>query len=461
MSHYPDHVFREYDIRGTAGDEIDEAFAYRLGKAFAASLPTGSDAAISVARDARISGPLLQKAVMRGLCDAGKHVIDLGMIPTPLAYYSVFHMHTAGCIMVTASHNPAEDNGFKLMRGKTSLHGTDIQQLKKLMQQNLPNASIRGRISCHRIEQDYEGFVVHDCQLSPRRKQPLKLVIDAGNGPSGVIAAPLYRRMGCEVIELYCQPDGTFPNHHPDPTIAANMQDLSKKVRQTNSDLGIAFDGDGDRIGVVDEQGQMIWADMLLLILALDVLKTSPGACIISEIKSSRHLYEGIRKAGGKAIMWRTGHSLIKAKMKETGALLAGEMSGHIFFADRFYGFDDAVYAGARLLQILSRSNQPISALFSDIAHTEVTPEIRIPCPESYKFQCVQNAIKHFSAQGHHITDIDGMRIEFEDGWGLLRASNTQSAIVLRFEANNKERLYEIQNMLEGWLEQDIAGKLA
>ncbi|MDQ6956263.1 MAG: phosphomannomutase/phosphoglucomutase [Mariprofundaceae bacterium] len=456
---FPHHVFREYDIRGTAGDEINEELAYRLGKAFAAILPEHDNRAVSVARDVRLSGEMLQDAVMRGLNDAGKDVIDLGMVPTPLAYYSVFYLDTAGCIMVTASHNPSKDNGFKLMKGQKSLYGEDVQLLKRLIQQGLEDSAIHGTIKTHKIQSDYEDFVVTDCPLSNLLSRPLRVVIDAGNGPSGIIAAPLYRRMGCEVFELYCQPDGTFPNHHPDPTIEENMQDLAKKVRETSSDFGIAFDGDGDRIGIVDECGNMIWGDMLLLLLARHLLKEHPNATIISEIKSSQQLYLGIHKAGGKSIMWRTGHSLIKAKMKASGALLAGEMSGHIFFADRFYGFDDAVYAGARVMQILAESNQPISAFFHDVPHSEITPEIRVSCPDEYKFQCVDDAIKHFSTLDYKIIDIDGMRIEFEDAWGLLRASNTQASIVLRFEAPNKARLNEIQTMIEGWLHTYIAEK--
>jgi len=448
---FPHHVFREYDIRGLADTDISEDFAYRLGKAFATMLPQSEHGPISVGRDVRLSGKRLHAAAMRGLCDAGRDVIDLGMVPTPLAYYSVFHMNTAGCLMVTASHNPSQDNGFKLMKGKESLHGSDIQELKKLMQQHIPTAHIQGGITSHSIQKDYEDFVVQDCTLTPQQK-PLKLVIDAGNGPSGMIAAPLYRRMGCEVTELYCQPDGTFPNHHPDPSVEINMQDLANKVRETRSHLGIAFDGDGDRIGIIDEHGTIIWADMLLLLLAKELLKQHPSACIISEIKSSQHLYEGIHQAGGKAIMWRTGHSLIKAKMKETGALLAGEMSGHIFFADRFYGFDDAVYAGARLLQILAANNQAISTYFSNIPHTEVTPEIRIPCPDTLKFQCVNDAIQHFTSLNYKVIQIDGMRLEFDGGWGLLRASNTQSALTLRFEANSIEGLNKIRHMIEQWL---------
>jgi len=449
MHLFPHHAFREYDIRGIADTDITEDFAYRLGKAFAAKLPTDESRAISVGRDVRLSGTALQAAVMRGLNDAGVDVIDIGMGPTPSAYYSVFHLDTAGCIMVTASHNPSQYNGFKLMLGKESLHGENIQRLKELMQQNIPNANHSGSISQMDINTDYADFVVADCPLS----RPLKVVIDAGNGPSGVIAAPIYRRLGCEVIELYCQPDGTFPNHHPDPTIAENMHDLAVKVCESKADLGIAFDGDGDRIGIVDEQGQIIWGDMLLLILARHLLKIHPHATIISEVKSSESMYTGIRQAGGNPIMWRTGHSPIKAKMKETGALLAGEMSGHMFFADRFFGFDDAIYAGARIMQVLADANGVLSDQLHDVPHTEITPELRINCPDKRKFDVVEEAKTYFSSQGYPIIDVDGMRIQFEDGWGLLRASNTQPALVLRFEATSKQRLKDMQGLISGWLE--------
>jgi phosphomannomutase/phosphoglucomutase len=451
MNDFPHHIFREYDIRGIAYSDITQDFAYQLGKAFASMLPQNT-LPITVARDARLSGEVLQQAIMQGLTDAGRDVLDIGMVPTPLAYFSVFKLHTAGCMIVTASHNPSEYNGFKLMMGKESLHGKDIQKLKALMQSDIGNTSKQGKISKKNIQPDYEHFVVQDCPL----ERPLKVVIDAGNGPSGVVAAPVYRQLGCEVIELYCQPDGNFPNHHPDPTVEDNLKDLAQKVCETKADLGIAFDGDGDRIGVVDEHGTMIWSDMLLLLLATELLKKYPKATIISEIKSSEHLYTGIRQAGGKAIMWRTGHSPIKAKMKETGALLAGEMSGHIFYADRFYGFDDAVYAGARLMQILAQYKQPISTLFDSMPKSVTTAEIRIPCPEEQKSNIVEKAKKHFQKQGYTIIDIDGMRIQFDDGWGLLRASNTQPALTLRFEASNSIQLEYIRNLLQAWLKQAL-----
>ena len=298
----------------------------------------------------------------------------------------------------------------------------------------------------------YADFVDRDIHL----KRPLKVVIDAGNGPSGIIAAPIYRKLGCEVIELYCEPDGTFPNHHPDPTVAANMQDISKTVRKHHADLGIAFDGDGDRIGVVDEKGAIIWGDMLLMLLARKLLKHHPGATIISEVKCSQHMYDDIAAHGGKPIMWRTGHSPIKAKMKETGALLAGEMSGHMFFADRFFGFDDAVYAGARVMQMIAAVDIPASAMLASLPHSATTPEIRIDCPDARKFSLVEEAKKHFSEAGYNIIDVDGMRIRFDDGWGLLRASNTQPALVLRFEAPDEQRLNQIRSLIETWLTGNI-----
>ncbi|HKI60006.1 MAG TPA: phosphomannomutase/phosphoglucomutase, partial [Mariprofundaceae bacterium] len=352
---FPHHIFREYDVRGIAGEEITESLAYRLAQAYASMLPAAESRPVIVARDVRLSGPKLLAAVIEGLRDAGIDVLDIGMVPTPLAYYTVFQLESAGCLVVTASHNPSNYNGFKMMIGRESLHGEDIQKLKRGMTTTVDKHEQVGSYSSMDIAPAYSDFVASDIHLS----RPLKVVIDAGNGPSGSIAGPIYRRLGCEVFELYCEPDGHFPNHHPDPTIEANMRDLAAAVREHHADLGIAFDGDGDRIGVVDEKGEMIWGDMLLLLLSRHLLRSHPGATIISEVKSSQVMYDDIRAHGGKPIMWRTGHSPIKAKMKESGALLAGEMSGHMFFADRFFGFDDAVYAGARVMQVVADQNDP------------------------------------------------------------------------------------------------------
>ena len=446
---FPHQIFREYDVRGIAGTEITEALAYRLGQAYAAMLPADELRPVIVARDVRISGPVIQKAVIKGLRDSGINVIDIGMGPTPLAYYAVFHLDGAGCIMITASHNPADYNGFKMMKDRESMHGQDIQTLKNLMLKKHNKAIHQGSSSHRDVTSDYADFIQQDIQLA----RPLKVVIDAGNGPSGIIAAPLYRKLGCEVIELFCKPDGNFPNHHPDPTVEKNMQAIAAEVRKHKADLGIAFDGDGDRIGVVDENGNIIWGDMLLLLLSRVLLKKHPGATIISEVKSSQHMYDDITAHGGHAIMWRTGHSPIKAKMKETGALLAGEMSGHIFFADRFFGFDDAVYAGARVMEMLTQQNLPASRLLSNIPSAVTTPEIRVDCADEQKFKLVEKAKSHFSNLDYDIIDVDGMRIKFEDGWGLLRASNTQPGLVLRFEAPTEKRLQEMRHLIEGWLE--------
>jgi len=451
VSDFPHHTFREYDIRGIAGTDITEQLAYQLGQSFAAMLPPDETRSVIVGRDVRLTGKALQTALIQGLNDAGMNVLDIGIVPTPMSYYAVHELKTAGSIHVTASHNPSQYNGFKMMIGTSSLHGDSIQRLKEIMQQQHQPASLRGSCKSLSITEHYSQFIINDCPLS----RPFKVVIDAGNGPSGMIAAPLYRQLGCEVIELYCEPDGRFPNHHPDPTIAENLTDLIHTVRSHHADLGIAFDGDGDRIGIVDEQGNIIWSDMLLLLLSRQLLATHPGATIISEIKSSQMLYNAIEQAGGKAVMWRTGHSLIKAKMKETGALLAGEMSGHLFFADRFFGFDDATYAGARIMQLLADSGKSFRALLADVPPTVCTPELRIPCSDADKFNIVHQAIAHFKDLGYDIIDIDGMRIRFEDGWGLLRASNTQPALVMRFEAPNQQRLDDMRALIESWLQQN------
>ncbi len=449
MNEFPHQIFREYDIRGIAGKEVTPDLACRLGRALARMLPGPDESPVVVGRDVRLSGPELQDAVMRGIREAGVNVLDIGMVPTPLAYFTVFREQAAGCVIITASHNPGEYNGFKLMRGREGLFGEDIQTLKKLIQENAPlTTTTQGHLRQKDITPVYQEFLCADISL----KRPLKVVIDAGNGPAGIIAAPAYRALGCEVIELFCEPDGRFPNHHPDPTVDANMQDISHTVIQHHADLGIAFDGDGDRIGVVDETGNIIRGDMLLLILARDVLAAHPGATIISEVKCSRHMYDDIAEHGGNGIMWRTGHSPIKAKMKETGALLAGEMSGHMFFADRYYGFDDAIYAGARLMQVLAAQDKQPAQLLADLPPSVSTPEIRVDCPDERKFALVEEAKAHFAEQGYKIIDVDGMRLEFDDGWALLRASNTQPALVLRFEAPSESRLAEMREMVEGWL---------
>lgn len=448
MSTFPAHAFREYDIRGIAGDDITVELAHSLGMAYATMLPDDEARPVVVGRDVRLTGPELQRAVIHGLNDAGIDVVDIGMVPTPLAYFGVFHLDAAGCVMVTASHNPGEYNGFKMMLDRESMHGEQIRTLYERMHTHIEPAITAGTHVEMNLVPAYHDQLAGDIKLA----RPLKLVIDAGNGPSGVVAAPLFRELGCEVVELYCEPDGRFPNHHPDPTVEANMRELSEAVVAHGADLGMGFDGDGDRLGVVDEHGRIIWGDMLLLLLSRHLLKAHPGATIISEVKCSQHMYDDIAAHGGKGIMWRTGHSPIKAKMKETGALLAGEMSGHIFFADRYYGFDDAVYAGARIMEMLAAQDRPMSALLDDVPVAVTTPEIRVDCPDARKFALVEEAKAHFRDAGYDIIDVDGMRLRFPDGWGLLRASNTQPSLVLRFEAPNAQRLAEMRGLVEGWL---------
>jgi len=453
MSEVPAHIFRAYDIRGIAEQDLGNDFAYRLGRAYAALLRADHKRPVIVSRDARLSGPLLQERLVSGLTSSGVDVYDIGMGATPQAYFAVHHWQAAGCIMITGSHNAAEYNGFKFMRGLESLHGNDIQSLRQQMMKTDAHASVpQGCATVKDIVPVYRRHLIDDIKL----QRPMKVVIDAGNGPAGVIAAPLYRALGCEVIELFCEPDGNFPNHHPDPTIEANMCDLASAVKAHDADLGIGFDGDGDRIGVIDERGGIVWGDMLLLLLARRLLESHPGATIISEVKCSQRVYDDIAKHGGKPIMWQTGHSPIKAKMKETNAMLAGEMSGHIFFADRYFGFDDAIYAGARLMEVVAASGKPLSRLFSDLPEAVSTPEIRLDCPDERKFELVDQAKEHFSAQGFDIIDVDGMRLRFEDGFALLRASNTQPGLVLRFEAANAARLTEMRGLVEDWLMEHI-----
>lgn len=456
MTEFPDSVFREYDIRGKAGDQISPDFAYKLAQAYcvwlAASGATENNT-IVVGRDVRLSSPELTQAVIRGITDMGLDVEDVGMVATPLAYFTVFQSMAAGCIMITASHNPASDNGFKIMKGRESLHGEDIQVLKQLMQHDYPVATGKGSVRTHQALSLYLDAIVS--QAKPIKN--VKVVVDAGNGPAGIVAVPLLERLGCEVIPLFCEPDGNFPNHHPDPSKIENLTHLMETVKETGADIGFAFDGDGDRIGVVDHRGKPVWNDMLLLMLSRHLLKSHPGATIISEVKSSGRMYQAIRQAGGNAIMGRTGHSPMKALMKETGALLAGEMSGHIFFADRYYGYDDAIYAAMRILEMLSDENKTLPELISDITPAYSTPEIRVGCPDDLKFHIVDAAKTHFHGLGLKLIEVDGIRIELEHGWGLLRASNTEPSLMMRFEGDSPEHLEEIRGLFEDWLIQRLS----
>ena len=450
-------IFREYDIRGIADKDFDAGFAYNLGRAYASlalsrvkPTSTRGKLRVSVGRDCRLTGEKYAQALTQGLVDSGIDVTMLGVCPTPLTYFSIFHLSLDGGIMVTGSHNPSDYNGFKICLGKDTLHGSDIQELRKRVEglKSL-EATSKGEVQTYSIIPPY----IEHLATSARVARPLKVVLDAGNGTAGNVAPPLFKRIGAQVTELYCDLDGTFPNHHPDPTVPENLKDLVHSVRSTGADLGLAFDGDSDRIGVVDEKGRIIFGDELLIVLAREVLKDNPGTTIISEVKSSHRLYQDIAKHGGKPLMWKTGHSLIKSKMKETGAALAGEMSGHIFFADRYFGYDDAIYAALRVYEIASKYQGPFSDLLKDVPPMVATPEIRIDCSEELKFQLVTKTKERLAAK-FKINDIDGVRVDFGDSWGLVRASNTQPVLVLRFEAPNESRMVEIRKIVEGALQE-------
>jgi len=453
-------IFREYDIRGITGKELDADFAYQLGRTFsewAHQKSTNTPFTVAVGRDCRLTSDEYATALIRGLTDSGINVIDIGTCPTPLTYFSVFHYKTHGSIMVTGSHNPAEYNGFKLGFEKETLHGEEIQNLKKVMLSGKFSSRLKGAVEKREIISHYTDYVVN--QVKAKRK--LRVVLDAGNGTASTVAPDLFERMGAEVIPLYCELDGRFPNHHPDPTVPKNLAALIDAVKKNKADIGIGYDGDSDRIGAVDENGKIIYGDELMIIFSRAVLKTHPGATIISEVKSSNRLYHDIARNGGKPIMWKTGHSLIKSKMKETGAALAGEMSGHIFFADRWFGFDDAIYSSARLYEIVSNSilttEGTLSSILRDLSPMINTPEIRIDCEEPKKFKLIEEASKILQSKANadaKITLIDGLRVDYANGWGLIRASNTQPVIVMRFEAENNNILTSIQSAFESALKE-------
>jgi len=441
-------IFREYDIRGIYGTELTLQAAEQIGLAFGTRIRRRGGRQIAVGYDIRPSSPALREALVTGLLATGIDVVDIGACPTPVLYFSQFHLDVQGGVMITASHNPSEYNGFKLCEEKGSLFGAQIQEVRAAIERG---ESDRGTGQITQVA----GFLsVYADDLVKRfgRLATRKVVVDCGNAAAALIAPQILTRIGCEVIPLYCEPDGRFPNHHPDPTVPANLVDLIAEVKRHRADVGIAFDGDGDRLGVVDETGEILWGDLLTLLFATQILSTHPGATILSEVKASQVLYDEVARLGGRAIMWKAGHSLIKQKMRETGALLAGEVSGHFFFADRYFGYDDAVYAACRLMEILSQNVRPLSAHLSHLPKGHMTPEIRVDCPDALKFKLVEHCRAHFSSR-YKTIDIDGVRILFNGGWGLIRASNTQPALVLRCEADTatglKEILREVQETVK------------
>jgi phosphomannomutase/phosphoglucomutase len=441
------HIFREYDIRAVVDKEITLEEVRLLGRALGTHLRRGGRNRLALGRDGRLSSGSFRASLLEGLLSTGCRVLDIGVCPTPLLYFAIRALETDGGVMITASHNPPEYNGFKICVGNDTIFGPAIQELREIAEGG-DFVSGTGSLEERDVVPAYQQYMADTVRLV----RPLRVGLDAGNGTGGWLALPILRQMGCQVYDLYCDIDGSFPNHEPDPTIPENLADLIDLVRREKLDLGLAYDGDGDRLGVIDHTGAIIWGDQLLILFARDILKKMPGAAFIGEVKCSQTLYDDVPRQGGKILMWKTGHSLIKQKMKETGAALAGEMSGHIFFADRYFGFDDAVYASLRLLEILANSGKRIPELLADLPVMVATPEIRVPTPEETKFQIVEKARKELAAR-HPVADVDGVRVLFEDGWGLIRASNTQPVLVLRFEARSRERLAEIRTYVEKVLE--------
>lgn len=466
-AHVPGHVFREYDIRGVADRDLTDALALGIGRGFGAMIAEGRTSGgplrIAVGRDCRLSSPRLFEALVKGLVASGAQVIDIGVGPTPLLYFAAHHLETCGAVMITGSHNPGDENGFKMMRGKASFFGPEVQAL-------------RARIEAGDFGEEQRGAVeeadVTDAYVAAMRERfdfggaKLPFVVDAGNGAGGPLALRTMKALGLEPDPLFCDMDGRFPNHHPDPTVLANIQALIDRVRETKARVGLAYDGDADRLGAVDEEGSVVWGDKLMILFSRALLKDRPGATILGEVKCSQTLYDDIAKHGGNPVVWKTGHSLIKTKMKETGALLAGEMSGHLFFADRYFGFDDAIYASLRLLEILAHDPRPLSAMLADVPKTFTTPELRVDCPDAIKFQVVAAVTKHFKGAGKTVLDIDGARVSFGDAkggpptWGLVRASNTGPVLVMRFEAGSAEELDAIRGEVEAVVAEERA-KLA
>jgi len=443
-------IFREYDIRGVYGDDLTDALAEQIGRAFGTRIRRRGGRRIAIGYDIRPSGPSLRAALVSGLCATGVDVVDIGQCPTPTLYFSLFHLDVDGGAMITASHNPSEFNGFKLCEGRTSLFGEQIQEVRALLDRRDYEHGAGRVVRAETVLSDYADDMVKRFGAI-QTGRPLKVAVDCGNAAAALVAPGILKRLGCAVIPLFCEPDGRFPNHHPDPTVPANLVDLIAAVKTGHADVGIAFDGDGDRIGVVDERGTILWGDQLTLLFAERILRDHPGAAIISEVKASQILFDEVTRRGGKAIMWKAGHSLIKQKMKETGALLAGEVSGHLFFADRHFGYDDAIYAACRLIEILAMDPHPLSSHFAHLPKSHTTPEMRVDCADDRKFDVVARCRAHF-AKTHSTLDIDGVRILFEGGWGLIRASNTQPALVLRCEAHTPERLGEIERTLRDFL---------
>ncbi len=443
-------IFREYDIRGLVDKDLTEEVVEKLGRGLGTVVRRDGGTWIVVGRDCRESSTRFREALCCGITSTGLNVIDIGIVPTPATYFAAHTLPVDGLAMITGSHNPPEYNGFKIGSGKSTFHGPEIQALRKLIEAADFERGPTGRVTQFDIVTPYVAFIRQTVTVG---RKGMRIVVDAGNGTGGVVAVPLFRAMGFDVVPLFCEMDANFPNHHPDPTVAKNLEDLIRTVKKEKAEVGIAYDGDADRLGAIDDAGNILWGDQLMILFSRGVLKEVPGATIVGEVKCSFTLYDDIQAKGGRPIMWKTGHSLIKSKMKEEHAELAGEMSGHIFFRNRYFGYDDGIYSSARLLEILTHEKRKLSELLLDVPRTFSTPELRVDTVEEKKFEIVRRATEAFRRQGHRIIDVDGVRVTFPDGWGLIRASNTQPLLVLRFEAKTRERLDEIRKLIETTLE--------
>ena len=455
MINVPAGIFRAYDIRGLVNEDLSPEVVRLVGRALGTLVRRDAGNTVVMGRDGRLTSPEYAAAFASGVNASGCNVLDAGLIPTPVLYYGVHRLDADGGVSVTASHNPAEYNGLKLLLGTHTLFGDAIQHLREMIEREDFESGV-GMVETVDLIEPYVAMVKERVHL----ERPVRVVVDAGNGVAGMIVPRLYRELGCEVRELFCEVDGTFPNHHPDPTVEENVEDLRAAVLEGHFDLGLGFDGDGDRIGVIDEGGRIVWGDRLTILLARDVLSRNPGATIIYDVKCSSLLGDDITAHGGRPLMCKTGHSFIKQKIRDEGALLAGEMSGHLFFGENFFGHDDAAYAGAKLMEIYSRQRGPFSAQLDDLPEMFSTPEIRRPSSEEHKFEICER-LRDELASEFEVLAIDGVRVELGDGWGLARASNTSPKIILRFEAQSAERLQEIRDLFESRLqriERELAG---
>ena len=434
-------IFKAYDIRGIVNETLTEDAIYQIGLAFGSEAADRGEQKVYVARDGRLSGPALIKAFTQGLLDSGRDVVDVGMVPTPVLYFAAYDLGTGSGVMLTGSHNPPNYNGLKMVIGGTTLSGNAIQELRiRIEEKNFSSGS--GNYQTLDVVDQYINRVSGDVKLA----RNMKVIVDCGNGVPGAVAPKLLRELGCDVTEMFCDVDGNFPNHHPDPSKPENLQDLKQALASNDADIGLAFDGDGDRLGVITPQGEVIWADRQLMLYAKDILSRNPGGDIIFDIKCTTKLPNVIAEAGGNPIMWKTGHSFIKAKLKESGALLAGEMSGHIFFKERWYGFDDALYTAARLLEILSKDPRPATEIFGELPNSVNTPELNLNMAEGEHHKLIEKLVSNASFEDAKLTTIDGIRADWDDGFGLVRASNTTPCLVFRFEGDNEQALERIKN---------------